>query len=157
MRNTQRDISGAPWASPVARETIKKFFRVRRAHEEIQRCNIEVHRLFTSIHNEYRQFAGILETLATQKSAIFGAVNEYCTRRRRVNALLLGQVQRIFGLKGFTGDRALGRRKGGQDSLGDEQESGDGFVDDDGGGDGGDVDDVEKDQLNGIIDFVANL
>lgn len=140
---------------------MKKFFRVRRAHEEIQCCNIEVRRLFTSIHNEYHWFAGVLEMLATQKSAILGAVSEYCTRRRRVNALLLGQIQGIFGLKGFTGNRKLGCRKGTQDVLGDEEyESGDHVVDDDDdddGRDGGDVDDVEKDQLNGIIDFVASL
>lgn len=112
LRNTQRDISNEPWANPVIRETIKRYLRVRRAREEIQRCNIEIRRLFTSIHDETHRHSEIMETLTGQKSPILGAVDEYYTRRRRVNTLLLGQIQRTFDLDGFTGDRTLGHRKG---------------------------------------------
>ena len=114
LQNTRHDINNTPWVNPVICKTIKRFFRVCRAHEEIQQCNIEIRRLFTSIHDEEQQHSNILKVLIGQKSPIFGAVNEYCLRRRRVNALLLGQIQQVFNIGGFTGDRTLGRRKGSQ-------------------------------------------
>src|SRR5579872_5884981 len=52
LRNTHRDITSMPWAKPAIRETIKRFLRVRRAHEELERCNIEARRVLTSIHDE---------------------------------------------------------------------------------------------------------
>lgn len=154
LRNTRHDISKAPWADPVIRETIKRFFRVRRAHEEIQRCNVEIRRLFTSIHDEAQQHSNTLRLLTEQKNPVLGAVNEYCTRRRRVNALLLGQIQQVFDLDGFIGDRTLGRRKDSQATQVDgELEK----YDSEDGDEAEDVDDVENDQINGILDFVTSL
>ena len=156
LRNTQHDVSKAPWADPVVRETIKRFFRVRRAHEEIQRCNIEIRRLFTSIYDETRQHSDTLEALIGQKSPIFGAVNEYSTRRRRVNAQLLGQIQQVFDLDGFTGDRTLGHRKGSQVTQEDGELCRYDNVDDD-DAESEDADDIENDQINSILDFVTSL
>ena len=156
LRNTQRDISNEPWANPVIRETIKRFLRVRRAREEVQRCNVEIRRLFTSIHDETCQHSEILKALAGQKSLILGAVKEYSTRRRRVNALLLGRIQQIFDLDGFTGDRTLGHRKGSRVAREDgelgryDNNDGDDTEDED-------IDDIENDQVNGILDFVTSL
>ena len=156
LRNTQHDVSKAPWADPVVRETIKRFFRVRRAHEEIQRCNIEIRRLFTSIYDETRQHSDTLEALIGQKSPIFGAVNEYSTRRRHVSAQLLGQIQQVFDLDGFTGDRTLGRRKGSQVTQEDGELCRYDNVDDD-DAESEDADDIENDQINSILDFVTSL
>ena len=156
LRNTQRDISNEPWANPVIRETIKRYLRVRRAHEEIQRCNVKIRRLFTSIHDEARKHSEILKALAGQKSPIFGAVKEYSTRRRRVNALLLGRIQQTFDLDGFTGEKTLGHRKGSQVTRdGGELGRYDNVDSDD--AEGEDVDDIENDQVNGILDFVTSL
>jgi hypothetical protein len=156
LRNTRRDISKAPWADPVVRETIKKFFRVRRAREEIQRCNVETRRLFTSIHDQARKLSDTLKVLDEQKSPIFGAVHEYCVRRRQVNAQLLGRVQRIFDLDGFSGDRTLGCRKGTQVVRVDGESGSYNHVEGD-DGEGEDADDVENDQIDGILDFVTSL
>ena len=156
LRNTHRDISKAPWVNPVIRETIKRFFRVRRAHEEIQRCNIEIRRLLTSIYDEARQHSVTLKTLAERKSPLLGAVNEYCLRRRHVNSLLLGQIQQVFCLDGFTGDRTVGRRKGGQPIRGEGGAEWCGKVDGDEAEDD-DADDIDNDQINGILDFVTSL
>jgi len=155
LRNTRHDISKAPWADPVVRETIKKFFRVRRAREEIQRCNVETRRLFTSIHDKAHKLSNTLKVLVEQKSPIFGAVNEYCARRRQVNALLLGQLQRVFDLDGFTGDRTLGCRKGTRVQVDGKLGSYEHVEGDD--GEGEDADDVENGQIDGILDFVTSL
>ena len=155
LRNTRRDISKAPWTDPVIRETIKKFFRVRRAREEIQRCNVEVRRLLTSIRDEARHHLDTLKVLAQQKSPVFGAVKEYCTHRRRVNALLLSQIRHIFKLDGFTGNKTPGHRKGHQAVEEGEELGGDNHVDDD--SEGEEADDIEDNQINGILDFVTSL
>jgi len=154
LRNTQHDISKAPWADPVVRETIKRFFRVRRAREEIQRCNIEIRRLFTSIHDETKRHSDTLKSLIGQKNPIFGAVNEYCVRRRRVNTLLLGQIQQVFDLDEFTGNKSLGCRKGSQGAQVDRELEKCDSEDDD---ETEDADDVANDQINGILDFVTSL
>ena len=156
MRNTRHDITKAPWADPGIRETIKKFFRVRRAREEVERCNIEVRRLFTSIYDESRWQQNILEGLAGQKSPIFGAVSKYFTRCRNVNALLLAQIQQVFDLDGFTGTKMLGRRKGHQAVQEDGELGRYDHVDGD-DAEGEDADDNENDQINSILDFVTNL
>jgi len=97
-----------------------------------------------------------MEALAGQKSPISGAVNEYYTHRRRVNTLLLGQIQRTFDLDGFTGDRTLGCRKGSRVSREDEELGKYGHADSD-DMEGEDADDIENDQINGILDFVTSL
>ena len=156
LRNTRHDISNAPWADPVIRETIKKFFRVRRAREEVQRCNIEIRRLFTSIYDEACQYSNILEVLTRQGSPLLRAVNAFSTRRKRVNALLLAQIQQVFSLDGFTGTTTLGRRRGGQCVREDEElgeDEGDHAEDDYAEGE----DDVESNQINGILDFLTSL
>ena len=156
LRNTRRDISNVPWADPVIRETMKKFFRVRRAREEVQRCNVEIRRLFTSIYNEARRYSGVLEALAGQDSPVFGAVSEYSTRRGRVNALLLAQIQQVFSLDGFTGTTTLGHRKGSQCSR-EDNELGGGDYTDDHDAEGEDADDMENNQINSILDFLTSL
>jgi hypothetical protein len=73
-----------------------------------------------------------------------------------MNALLLGQIQLVFNLDGFTGDRIRGCRKGGHIACGrEEPEEYDRTDDED--AEGGEADDVEKSQINGILDFVASL
>ena len=156
LRNTERDISKVPWASPVIRETIKKFLRVRRAHEEVERCNIEVRRLFTSIHEETRRHSEILKALTEQGSPILGVVNEYCVRRKHVNVLLLQQIQQIFDLDGFMGSKTLGRRKGNPAVQEETEVERCGQISND-DLEGEDVDDVDNDQIDGILDFVASL
>jgi hypothetical protein len=156
LQNTQHDITKAPWADPVIRETIKKFFRVRRAREEIHRCNVEIRRLFTSIYDEDRQTSATLELLARQGGTIFGAVSEYSTRRKRVNSLLLGQIQHVFHLDGFTGDATRGCRKGSQLVREDGELGGHDHTDNEDPEDE-DADDIESNQVNGILDFLSNL
>jgi hypothetical protein len=73
-----------------------------------------------------------------------------------VNALLLGQIQKVFNLDGFTGDRTIGCRKGTQPIQVDgELGSYDHVEGDD--GEGEDADDVENGQIDGILDFVTSL
>ena len=145
-----------PWTKPAIREAMKKYLRVCRAREELNRCNVEIRRVLTSIHDEDRQFSGIIQRLKDRKSSILGPVVEYCTHPRRVNSLLLGHIQQTFNLNGFSGTKLIGRKKrgcigaeGGLDSSACNLQTSD---NDDLGGDDG-----EMNQVDGLLDFATNL
>lgn len=162
LRNTHRDISNMPWAKPVIRKTIKKYLRVCHAHKELDRCNVEARRVLTSIHDEDHRFNNILTTLADQKSELLGPVQEYCTRHCHVNSLLLGHIQQILNLDGFTGNRTIGCRRGCHMVAAATSErpffplrvpEDDDLKD----FDGEEIDEGETHQVDGLLDFVTKL
>jgi len=60
LHNTRQDIHKKPWSRPAERELMKLLQRVKRAHEEIERCHIAVCRLYTAIHDEDDSFKDVL-------------------------------------------------------------------------------------------------
>ena len=40
--DSREDISQRPWATPAGRLAMDLYFKVQRAHEEIQRLNVEI-------------------------------------------------------------------------------------------------------------------
>ncbi|KAG6819116.1 hypothetical protein H0H93_015313 [Arthromyces matolae] len=166
LRDTGRDIKEKPWTQPVIREMIQKDQRIKRAHEEVTRCNIEVRRLHTSIVDENRHFTTCLQTLKDANNPIYGAVYDYITYRRRVNTQLLRKIYQIYSLADFSGVRGPGVKKGamseddgtvnlgqfGNDtelrSVGDEHDA---LPDAEG------EDDEEEEDLNSLVNFIGGL
>jgi len=111
LRNTSNDLSDKRWARPAIRETIKQWHRICRAREEIIRCNVEIQRLHTSIIHEDRQFDRVLAR-HQEGGLIYGPVQEFIVRRRRVNANIILKLLKIYTLEGFTGNKSIGVRKG---------------------------------------------
>lgn len=143
--------------------------RIKRAREEITRCNIELRRLHTAIFDEERHFKAVLARAKASGTMLFDVILDYCTRRRRVNAYILSWVAKTFALDGFTGDTSLGRRRGtsiirmnasnganGEDSICSNDSSsildGDNNVD----GIGGDDEDLGDDDLEDDFDRMTN-
>lgn len=78
-------------------------------------------------------------------------------RRGRVNLHLLAQIQQLFGLEGYTGDTTPGQRKGNQ-AIDEERELGQhNRIVDDEDLEGEDADDIDNDQIDGIVAFVTSL
>lgn len=100
------------WAQPVYREAMRRSCRIRRAREEIDRCNLEIRRIFSSIHSEHSFFSQLLVELQQSQDPLYGAIHEYILRREQVNALLLSKLVDIQSLRDFTGSLTVGRRKG---------------------------------------------
>ncbi|OSC99715.1 hypothetical protein PYCCODRAFT_1372708 [Trametes coccinea BRFM310] len=113
LRDTRNDISQKQWAQPLVREAMKKSRRITRAHEELQRCNVEVRRLHTAILDENAHLDTVVCSLELQKSILAGPAMDLSIRRQRVNARLLAVINQIHELDGFTGQREPGTRKGG--------------------------------------------
>lgn len=173
LQDTRQDISDRRWSKPAVRATIKQWLRVLRAREEISRCNVEVRRLHTAIVDEEQHSDAVLAALDQEPRAIGGAIREYVTRRYRVNNHILACLQKVFGLDGFTGDKTVGKRKGGalyhlsgsgmgeasnslpagvQEAMAEMERESDEEIDEQAGRD----DEAEGD-IGGLIDYVSAL
>ncbi|KAK7435150.1 hypothetical protein VKT23_019842 [Stygiomarasmius scandens] len=160
LQDTRHSVFDKPWAQPVIRETMKRHRRLTRAREEIVRCNVELHRLHTSIVDEDKKFSSLLSQLKNQNSPVYGPVQEYVVRRRGSHALLLEQINRTYALEGFTGTPGPGTRKGctdvGQDArepgidydLTTRSEDDEGWVDED---------DELTAGLGAVVDYISNI
>ncbi|KAG1848568.1 hypothetical protein F4604DRAFT_1547399, partial [Suillus subluteus] len=60
LRHSHADIRSNDWAKPTHQEATNKFFKLRHAHEEVKRLNVEVCRLCTAIHTEELQTSAII-------------------------------------------------------------------------------------------------
>ena len=135
---------------------------IKRAEEEILRCNVEVCQLHTHIYDEKERYTSILHKLHEASDPIYFSVEEYCTRWQRVNDYLLEQILLIFNLPGFSGLRTIGHRIGKErcSNLGAQPHTvtmplpGEIAVND---GEEDELDDEEKEQVNGLFDFIGSL
>lgn len=107
LQDTRNNIRDKRWSKPEVRATLKLRNRVERAREEIVRLNVEARRLHTAILDEDALFESTLTGLDAS-TAIHGALLDFATRRRNVNATLLDRIQDIYSLPGFTGVREPG-------------------------------------------------
>ncbi|GBE86266.1 hypothetical protein SCP_0901450 [Sparassis crispa] len=112
LKDTRNDVRQKEWTRPAVREAMKQARRIAQAHVELKRCNIEVHRLHTSIRDEELQFMAVINQLKEQQALICGAVEDFCERHHNVNARHLMRLQRLYALNGFTGAPSPGQQKG---------------------------------------------
>jgi hypothetical protein len=169
LHNTRQDIHEKPWSRPAVRELMKISQRVKRAHEEIERCHVAIRRLYTSIYDEAEDFKNALSRLRTGDPLIYGAAFDFITRRQQVNNLLLARLKSLVNSPEYSGDCSRGVRLGGGvssyndkgvDDVGQEPVGVMGDLDRD---DGNDNDDEElgvdeTDELVGqLVDYVSDL
>lgn len=165
LRDTRQDITSKPWATPVVRVAMKQAQKIKRAHEEIRQCNIEVRRLHTHIVDEDVDLFKIVVHLQSVEDPIAGAVIDFTTRRRRVNAQLLYRIQQIYCIEGFSGNPMKGTRIGrANEELHHEVLADGGSIR--GGGEDSEDDDEDLDgdeseevrhQYGGLINFISDM
>ncbi len=108
LEDTRNDIRGKPWAQPLVREAMRNARKVRRAKEELEKVQTQARRLHTSIHDEEAVFDRVLADLQSGDDPLFGAVSDYCTCRRGVNASLMARLNRLYSLPGYAGNTTPG-------------------------------------------------
>ena len=160
LRGSRQDIQDKRWAELAVRETMKQNLRIKRAKEEIERCNIEIRHVATAIKDEHRMFDVHLSRLQDEANPIHGAVLEHVELRRKVNFQILARFEMTYALQGFTGNRIPGIRKGSfqspQSSVPinaatteldrDDEDEGDFEISDEGSGD-----------IGGLVDYISQL
>jgi hypothetical protein len=109
LRHSRTDIHELDWAKPTHREALVKFYKLRRAHEEVEHLNIEVSRLQTAIHDEG------MRTSATINKLLDSNPPRGCELQKRwklcsaVNSVHLIQLDEIESQSGFSGIQGRGR------------------------------------------------
>jgi hypothetical protein len=81
LRETQQDVRMNQWTCPEVRELMRQSLRIKHAHEEVHRCNIELRRLHSFIAAENHHFEVTLQCLKAESSTIYHAVKEFTTCR----------------------------------------------------------------------------
>lgn len=84
LQDSHGDLTSKRWANPEVRATLKLVRRIRRAHEEITRLNVEVRRVHTAIRDEEVLFTQHLDALSPS-NVLRSALQDFVNRRRRVN------------------------------------------------------------------------
>jgi hypothetical protein len=174
LSQSHKDITMEPWAVPANREVTTKYFKILRVHEEIQRLNVEMRRLRTSIHDEHIMYEDKIQCLHEFNPLLAAEIQRHYNTRRCVNVTHILHLNTIEGLSGFTGvcgpgtclgtmntyrgtgvDNSTDERASTSvaESVGDERlESGE---DEDGGGAHVDVDDELNEQISGLCNAMA--
>jgi hypothetical protein len=162
LTDCRNDIRTEPWANPVIREAMKTRLRVKRAREELTRCNIESRRLLTHINDERHQHRQLLDQLRITSHPLHLVIEEYCLRREGINNYILQQLEKLFALPGFSGDRTIGRRVGIQ-NVGNNNTDCIGEIvpsvlepDNDEDSDEEDSENIQV-QIGGLVDYVSSL
>ncbi|KAF9496265.1 hypothetical protein BDN71DRAFT_1505959 [Pleurotus eryngii] len=158
---THQDILLKPWAKPAIREAIKQSHRLKHAHEEVDRCNLETRRLLTAILDEHSLFIEVLRKLETSNPPLHGTVSEYGTHCHRINNTILHCISQIHALAEFTGNPLFGMRKGTASLPADTTASLDSPPADDSNNtdvEGSELSDDEGDRdMDGLVNFISHL
>lgn len=165
LQDTHNGLGDKRWANPGVRATIKLVRRIQHAREEITRLNIEVRRLHTAIRDEQTFFLRLLTSLSPS-DILCGPMQEFVTRRRRIDQQILVRIHQIYELPGFTGTKEPGTRLGGC-PVGDLPTSAESpasrtqvFDPDDKRRDGDKEDDIDDDtrgEVGRIVEFISEL
>lgn len=113
LADTRQDSRDKPWTKPEARQALRLHRRIKQSRTELIRCNVQVRRMHTSIHDEDISFDKVLKELQAKLDPIRGAVEHFITYRRRMNMVALKWVYWIHRIEGFSGSKTVGCRKGG--------------------------------------------
>lgn len=152
------EVLAQPWTKPEVRLAMSQHLRLKRAREEIERCNVQVRRLHTHIVDEEAHMQATVASLKAANNPIAPAVEEYCLRRSRMNGALLTRIGDTYALDGFTGIPTPGISKAplyprrpmtaatAGATTADEDTS-----------DIEEPDDDDAEVVDGLVDFVGNL
>ncbi|KAG9093673.1 hypothetical protein FS749_013967, partial [Ceratobasidium sp. UAMH 11750] len=108
LRGSRRGVLDQEWAQPEVRQSTEQWHRVQHAEEEIARLNIEVKRVRTSIAYESSSLPAAVCQIQETDPGLGWAANRYMTRRLKMSAIVLHQLDLLSKLPGYTGSRKIG-------------------------------------------------
>ena len=112
LRQSRSDVRELDWAKPAHREATVKYFKLCRAYEEIERLNVEVRRLRTSIHDEEVKMTTVISELLVSNPSLGLELQRQWTARAAVNAVHALRLDQIELQPGFSGTTGVGVRLG---------------------------------------------
>lgn len=112
LRDTRQDIRKLPWAQPLRRRAMNMHFNIKRAHEEIQRLNVEIPRLITSMLDEHIDYYRAISTSMMTNPPLARELSQRWQQRDLVHARIAQHLREAAALPSFSGKLITGRRVG---------------------------------------------
>ncbi|KIK81078.1 hypothetical protein PAXRUDRAFT_35990 [Paxillus rubicundulus Ve08.2h10] len=96
-------IQDCQWSEPAICEATAKYFKVCHAQEEITQLNVEIHHLWTTIHDEEKETSRAITTYLESELLLGQGI-----QHKVVNAVHLHHLDQIETLTYYTGHRGIG-------------------------------------------------
>jgi hypothetical protein len=107
LKHSDHDLLSKDWSVLHNRQAANKYFKLERAKEEVQRCNIEVARLQAWVDQDDAELSRAVA--AHEHSPVFAAhLKVVQVRRREANDRIRARLQQIYSLPGYSGRRLSG-------------------------------------------------
>jgi hypothetical protein len=104
LKHSDHDLLSKDWTLLANRQAANKYFKLERAKEEVQRCNIEVARLQAWVDTDDAEMSRAVA--AHEHDPPFAAhLKVLEVRRRQTNDRIRARLQQIYGLPGYSGPR----------------------------------------------------
>ena len=105
LKHSDHDILSKEWATLANRQAANKYFKIKRAEEEIDRCNIEVARVQAWVDYEDMAMAKAVATYEGSGPAFAAHLKVLQIQRRHVNDHLRTRLEQVYKLPGYSGPR----------------------------------------------------
>ncbi|KAI0371569.1 hypothetical protein BV20DRAFT_1035214 [Pilatotrama ljubarskyi] len=111
LRDTRQDIRELPWAQPLNRRAMNLYFNIKRAREEVQRLNVEIPRLISSMLDEHVDlYCAVAASLITNPSLAHELSRQW-QYQHHVSVRIAQHLRDASQLPGFSGTLVAGRRR----------------------------------------------
>lgn len=114
LRDSRSDIRQEAWAKPKNREAMNLLFDIKRAHEEIERLNVEIPRLLTYMYDEHVDYHLAVSRLMFIDPALAHELSLRWTVSDHSHAVIASRLRQTARLPGFSGSVTSGQRIGRQ-------------------------------------------
>ncbi|KAJ3008397.1 hypothetical protein NUW54_g3170 [Trametes sanguinea] len=108
LRDARQDVRLQPWAKPTHCDATNTYFNVKRAREELDRLNIEMNRLFSSMVDEHVDLGRAIAALRDEHPHLASELEECRRYWCAVNEKVVSWLLKTASLPGFTGTLAYG-------------------------------------------------
>lgn len=119
LRETRADIRKQPWTQPARREAMVLYFGIKRAKEEIQRLNVEISRLITSMLDEHVDYYRSIASTLLVNSSLASELQRRWLHATRISTSICQRLRTTSRLTGFSGNLFPGEREGRDPGLRD--------------------------------------
>ena len=124
LKHSRHHVLARPWSNTMHCQMAVKYFKLLRAHEEINWLNVEVRRLQAWVDNETTEIQRIATEISAQNPLLSTELRALFNHQQRVNNQHQLWLQRIYDLEGYSGVRpVVEHERGGEDE--DEELEGD--------------------------------
>jgi hypothetical protein len=112
LRLSREDIREKPWVQTGNREAMARHFRIKAAHDEIKRLNVEIRRLVTSIADEQKDMIDMIKLITQTDQPLATEIERRWSLRQAFSEDHINQVFKLATKDGFSGSIVPGTRLG---------------------------------------------